>query len=301
MSPVVPDRSAGTFAAFETLTHGNVRNCTTWREIHMAQANFYDIIGFAPRNTEPRAGAPEVPDLGRALFFIDFDGTLVDIAERPDAVTVPGEVLDLLSDLHARTDGATAVISGRRMEDLERFLPGFPGAVVGSHGAEVKDGATLWRHPAAGSEALICIRRMAETWAEMNPGVLVEEKPCSVALHFRQAPDRMGDGEALLDAVVRQNPGFMLHHAKMALEVHPDDVSKRAAVGRLMRRWPRRLPVAFGDDRTDEGMFEAVNAAGGHSIKVGPGETAADWRLEGPGEVRAALARWLAPDTAGAA
>jgi trehalose 6-phosphate phosphatase len=85
---------------------------------------------------------------------------------------------------------------------------------------------------------------MAETWAELNPGVLVEDKPCSVALHFRQAPERMGDGEALLDAVVRQNPGFMLHHAKMALEVHPDDVSKRAAVaascaaGRAACRWP---------------------------------------------------------------
>jgi trehalose 6-phosphate phosphatase len=267
----------------------------------MAQSNFYDIIGFAPRHTEPRAGAPEVPELERVLFLIDFDGTLVDIAERPDAVEVPGEVLHLLYDLHGRTGGATAIVSGRRMEDLERFVPDFPGAIIGSHGAEVKDGETFWRHPAAESEALSCIRRMAETWAELNPGVLVEDKPCSVALHFRKVPDRMGDGEALLDAVVRQNPGFMLHHAKMALEVHPDDVSKRAAVGQLMRRWPRHVPVAFGDDRTDEGMFEVVNAAGGRSIKVGPGETAADWRLEGPGEVRETLARWLAADASGAA
>jgi trehalose 6-phosphate phosphatase len=94
-----------------------------------------------------------VPDLERVLFFIDFDGTLVDIAARPDAVTVPGEVLDLLSDLHARTDGATAIVSGRRMEDLDRFLPGFRARSIGSHGAEVKDGDAFWRHPAAESDA----------------------------------------------------------------------------------------------------------------------------------------------------
>ncbi len=264
----------------------------------MTQPSYYDLIGFAPRHTEPRSGAPAELDLASALLFVDFDGTLVEIAERPDAVSVPGEVRRLLSALHARTDGATVIVSGRRMEDLDRYLKGFPGTVVGSHGAEVREGGSLWRHDAAESDELACIRKMAETWADMNPGVLVEDKPCSVAVHFRQAPERMRDGEALLEAVVRQNPGFMLHHAKMALEVHPDDVSKRAAIGRLLRRWPRRLPVAFGDDVTDEGMFEAVNAAGGHSIKVGEGETAADWRLEGPEEVRAVLSRWLDGDAA---
>jgi trehalose 6-phosphate phosphatase len=267
----------------------------------MTQPSYYDLIGFAPRHTEPRPGAPEPLALEGALLFVDFDGTLVEIAERPDAVRVPEEVRGLLSDLHARTDGATVVVSGRRMADLDRFLPEFPGVVVGSHGAELRDGARLWRHPAAESEELAGIRRVADVWAEMNPGVLVEEKPCSVVLHFRQAPERMRDGEALLDAVVRQTPGFLLHHAKMALEVHPDDVSKGAAIGGLLSRWPRRVPVAFGDDATDEGMFAAVNAAGGHSIKVGEGETAADWRLGGPAEVREVLARWLCGDAPEAA
>jgi trehalose 6-phosphate phosphatase len=259
----------------------------------MVQGNYYEMIGFAPRNTEPRPGAPEVPPLATTILFIDFDGTLVDIAERPDSVTVPGEVGRLLSDLYRRTDGATVIVSGRRLEDVERFLPDFPGTIVASHGAELKDGGKLWRHEAAGSGHLDSIRRLAATWAESEPDVLVEDKPCSVALHFRQAPDRMGDAERVLAAVVQQHPGFVLHHAKMALEVHPEDVSKRAAVERLMLRWPGRVPVAFGDDATDEGMFEAVNEKGGHSIKVGEGDTAADWRLDAPGDVHAALRRWL--------
>lgn len=258
----------------------------------MTQPTFYDMIGFAPRNTEALPGAPEGVDLARSVLFLDFDGTLVEIADRPDAVRVPEGMADLLADLHARTGGATVIVSGRRMQDLDRFLPGFPGVMIGSHGAERRDEAGFWQHPAFRSEALDCIRKMAETWAESAPGVLVEEKPCSVALHFRQAPDRMSDAERFLGALVAQSPEFILHHAKMALEVHPADVSKRAAVQRLIRRWPDRRPIAFGDDATDEGMFEAVNAVGGHSVKVGPQETAADWRLEGPSDVRAVLEAW---------
>ena len=260
----------------------------------MAQSNFYDLIGFAPRHTEPRAGMPEVPELGRVALFLDFDGTLVGIAGRPDAISVPAEVPGLLADLHARTKGRTVIVSGRRMEDLQRFLPDFPGIMVGSHGAEMLENGRLWQHGAAGSDALRCIRRTARTWAGEQPGVLVEEKPCSVVLHFRQAPDVMAQAERFLNALVEGNPDFKLHHAKMALEVHPADVSKRGAMDRLLRRWADSVPIAFGDDATDEGMFEAVNDRGGLSVKVGEGETAAEWRLGDPEDVRAALRRWVA-------
>lgn len=259
----------------------------------MAQSNFYDLIGFAPRHTEPRTGAPDIPDLRRVAMFLDFDGTLVDIAARPDDIDVPAELADLLEHLHGRTRGRTVVVSGRNMEDLRTFLPGFPGIMVGSHGAEVLDDNGLWQHDMVGSEGLGSISRTARAWAEEQTGVLVETKPCSVVLHFRQAPELMAQGDRFLCALVEGTPGFKLHHAKMALEVHPADVSKREAVERLLDRWAGCLPVAIGDDATDEGMFEAANDRGGVSVKVGPEETAADWRLADPGEVRAALRRWI--------
>jgi trehalose 6-phosphate phosphatase len=260
----------------------------------MASANYYDLVGFAPRHTEPRPGVPAELALGGSTLFLDFDGTLVDIAPRPDAITVPEDLENMLAALNDRTDGRTVIVSGRRMEDLDRFLPGFEGVKVGSHGAEVFEDGKLWQHEAMDSDALRCIRRMVDAWAEDRPGVLVEDKPCGVVLHFRQVPDEMAPADRFLSAIVQDNPGFTLHHAKMALEVHPADVSKAGAVARLLGRWSGRLPVAFGDDATDEGVFEAVKAAGGHAIKVGPEETAADWRVERPDEVRAALGAWLA-------
>lgn len=265
----------------------------------MAQSNFYDLIGFAPRHTEPRAGVPEISDLGKVALFLDFDGTLVDIAARPDSIEVPADLLDLLTELHDRTSGRTVVVSGRKMEDLKAFLPGFPGIMVGSHGAEILDRNELSQHELVGSEALRCISRTARAWADQQTGVLVEDKPCSVVLHFRRAPRLMAKGDRFLSAIVEGMPEFRLHHAKMALEVHPADVSKRQAVERLLERWPGCLPVALGDDATDEGMFEAANDRGGVSVKVGPEETAAEWRLGDPGEVRAALRRWIEEADAG--
>jgi len=265
----------------------------------MNQPNYYEMIGFQTGHAEPQHGAPEPPDLNRAVFFIDFDGTLVDIADRPDAVSVPGDVRELLRYLHDRTDGATVVVSGRRMADLEKFLPDFPGMIIGSHGAERREGGTHWQHEAKGSKELECIRKMVRTWAESEPDVLLEEKPCSVVLHFRQAPDRMAEADRFLRSVVEHNKGFMLHHAKMALEVHPDDVSKRNAVAPLMDRWSKRRPIAFGDDATDEGVFDAVNRRGGLSIKVGPRETCANFRLDGPEDVRDTLRKWLQTEPAG--
>lgn len=259
----------------------------------MNQPNFYEMIGFQTGNSEPVPGAPDAPDLDRAAFFIDFDGTIVEIADRPDKVVVPEDSGRLLRALHERTDGATAVVSGRKMDDLKKFLPDFPGIMIGSHGAERWEEGKLWRHPASESGELACIRRMVDTWAESHPGVLVEEKPCAVVLHFRQAPEVMAEADRFMQSLVQEQRGFMLHHAKMALEIQPSDVSKRDSIGRLMDRWSRRQPIAFGDDATDEGMFDAVNRRGGLTIKVGPRDTCASFRLNGPEDVRSTLQSWL--------
>jgi trehalose 6-phosphate phosphatase len=148
------------------------------------------------------------------------------------------------------------------MEDLDRFLPDFR-ARVGSHGAEVKDGDAFWRHEAAESDASVLHPAHGRGLGRDRPGVLVEDKPCSVALHFRQAPERMGPGDRFLDDARRPaEPGLQ----PASRQDGARGASRRRVEARRDRaahaRWPAACPVAFGDDATDEGMFEAVNAAG---------------------------------------
>jgi trehalose 6-phosphate phosphatase len=257
--------------------------------------NYYELIGFQSELPEPHYGPPETPRLDRVIFFLNFDGTLVDIVDFPDPVSVPADTRSLLNELHARTGGATVILSGRSMRDLVRFFPDFPGPIVGSHGAEQRIDGKLWQHPAKDSPALAGILQMVRSWADSEPGLLVEEKPCSVVQHFNRAPDRMSEALTFMGCVAAHFDGFTLHRAKLktAAEILPENVSKRRAAEALVQRWPARMPIAFGDDLGDEDVFEAVNRSGGQSIRVGDGETCAMFRLSDPAAVRDTLRGWL--------
>lgn len=253
---------------------------------------YYEMIGFSG-GPEPSRTLPHRVDLEKTALFLDFDGTLVDIAERPDAVTVDADVKALVNELSRRTGGATVIVSGRKLEDVERYLPDFDGPIICSHGAEWRQNGERGCHAAGESEAFRHLKAMVREWANAEKKVLLEEKPCSVVLHFRQAPDRMADGLNFLNALIHQTPSFKVKHAKYALELHPADVSKGKAVTELMQRWPDRIPVAFGDDVTDECMFATVQEAGGFGVAVGDQTSCAMYRLASPAQARESLRAWL--------
>jgi len=261
----------------------------------MPQMNYYEMIGFQSDHPKPHHGPPETPSLDDVILFLNFDGTLVDIVDFPDPVSVPSATRKLLNDLHAMPGCKTVLLSGRSMRDLVGFFPDFPGTIVGSHGAEQRIDGKLWQHPAKDSLELARIIQMVHGWADNEPDVLVEEKPCSVVQHFNRAPDKMAEALNFMECIAAHFDGFMLHRVKlkMAAEILPENVSKRRAVEVLMQQWPSRMPIAFGDDLGDEEVFEAVNRSGGQSIRVGNGETYAMFRLADPGAVRDTLRGWL--------
>lgn len=205
-----------------------------------------------------------------AALFLDFDGTLVDIAERPEAVQVPPELPPLLERLSARLDGALAIVSGRPLADLDHFLP-VAIAKAGNHGAALRlapggpvEQPVLPQVPAAW-------RARAEAFAAGVPGAFVEEKAHGFALHYRQAPEAGGVAGILMGSLVAENPeGFTLLPAHMAWEITPRCVSKGTAVASLMARAPfaGRLPVFVGDDVTDEAGMAVARAAGGIGLRL---------------------------------
>lgn len=233
---------------------------------------------------------PLMPSLTtRHALFLDFDGTLTDIAAKPDAVHVPAGLGPTLGALARLLDGALAIVTGRRESDIDAFL-GLPTLPLASeHGAQYRfsDGS----RPAVPVPALGPVLRAAEQLAAAHPGLLVEPKRASVALHFRQAPHLAPLCRQTLETAMLGLAGLELLSGKCVLEVKPAGIHKGQAIAAFMRQPPfaGRTPVFAGDDVTDEAGFAAAMALGGLAIKVGEGPTRAQFRCMTP----AALRGWL--------
>lgn len=224
-------------------------------------------------------------DLARDALFLDFDGTLVEIAPRPDEIVVPQGLGALLARLDAATGGALAIVSGRMLPDLEHYLAGFDGALIASHGAE-RRGAVAPPLPDGLFELHAEVRRLAAV-----EGLLPEIKTRGAALHYRLTPEREAVARGLAEALAAAFPAFTIQPAKMAFELKPRGAAKDVAVAEAMAAAPfaERRPVYLGDDATDEPALAWTAAQGGLAIKVGRGDSAAPHRLADP----AAVFDWL--------
>lgn len=230
----------------------------------------------------------------RHALFLDFDGTLTDIAAQPHAVQVPAGLADTLAALERLLDGALAIVTGRLQSDIDGFLALPQLALASEHGAEFRLAGE--RVSAVEPPELGPVLQAAEQLAARHAGLLVEPKRAGVALHFRQAPEL---GQLCRDTLLTAMQGLAeleLLSGKCVYEVKPAGVHKGQAITAFMRRPPfaGRVPLFAGDDVTDEAGFAAVMALGGAAIKVGDGDTQALYRCPSPAELLA----WLSASRA---
>jgi trehalose 6-phosphate phosphatase len=222
--------------------------------------------------TRPR---PPADLLRGASLFLDFDGTLVDIVDDPSEAEVTSELRELLGLLQRRLEGRVAVLTGRSACYVERMLMPLRLSVGGSHGLEIRiDGsdALSVERPASLDEVLPRLRALRDA----HPGIVLEEKPLGVAVHYRLAPDaeaacRHAVGEAARVCGLEVQPG------KMVLELKAPGGGKGAALRALMAdpRFFGTRPVFLGDDLTDEPGFQVARELGGAGILIGEGRLTA--------------------------
>jgi len=218
-------------------------------------------------------------------LFLDFDGTLVEIADTPDGIHVPEGIPAQLAALHRALDGRIAIVSGRAIADIQSWLGPLDMLMVGSHGAEIGEAATGAATLSDASRTELAA--LTAAW----PRLLVETKPHGIAVHYRQEPEAAPAVFTVMDDLATRE-GLAARRGKMVVELGPKSANKGAAVARLMAEPPfaGAQPIFIGDDRTDEDGFAAVAATGGHGILVGARRpTAADYRLADPEAVH----RWL--------
>jgi trehalose 6-phosphate phosphatase len=226
-------------------------------------------------------------------ILLDVDGTLLDIAPTPQEVVVPRDLPQTLARVRDRLDGALALVSGRMISEIDNFFAPLKLAAIGGHGAEMR--------PVAGGSVLAGratpldaeFKQRLIDIATRHPGVLLEDKGYSLALHYRLVPKQ---GVALIHDIKHAHAAWgdqsiELLFGKAVLELKFAGFNKGSAVRQLMTYPPfaRRAPIFVGDDRTDEDAFKVMPEFNGQSMSVGRKLPGIDKYFDCPADVR----RWL--------
>ena len=228
---------------------------------------------------------------GAWAIFLDFDGTLVDFASTPAEVLRDAGLIALLARLDAVLHGALAIVSGRSIATLDSLLAPLQLPMAGLHGLERRtaDGVL---HGHAGDTAWIGpLREALRHHVDAHPGLLLEDKGLSVAVHYRRAREHEAATRSLLQQLCCSLPAEIeMLEGDAVLELRPAACNKGTAVEAFMREPPfaGRRPLFIGDDITDSDAFAFVGRSGGMAIAVGE-RVPAPWHLAGPMAVR----EWL--------
>ncbi|HSA82956.1 MAG TPA: trehalose-phosphatase [Geminicoccaceae bacterium] len=237
---------------------------------------------------------PRVRSAAIALF-LDVDGTLVEIEREPGAVHVPEPLCQILAELEQALDGAVALVSGRSLEQLDRLFSPLRLSAAGLHGLERRNLRREVVRAELDPAIFKAARRRLSTFADQHPGVLLEDKSLTLALHYRNAPGQQSAAAKVAkDAVAASRGALGLLEGKMVFELKPPGCDKGQAIAAFMREAPfaGRQPVFAGDDVTDEAGFKVVNQLGGISIRIGADDRATA-AAHGHGDV-GTMQTWLA-------
>lgn len=215
-------------------------------------------------------------------YFLDIDGTLVDLADTPGAVKLQPALPGLVEALYQSSGGAVALITGRSIADADRLFPGRRLSLAGQHGHERRSANGVVTRHHVSARALDPARHELGAVIERHPLLLLEDKGLSLAFHYRRAPHLASLAHRAMRRVQASlGDRYCVHRGKRVVELAPAGRDKGRAIRAFMREAPfrGRHPVFIGDDVTDEHGFVMVNRLGGDSIKVGPGATVAGWRV----------------------
>jgi trehalose 6-phosphate phosphatase len=236
------------------------------------------------------------PVNANTALLLDIDGTLLDMARTPDRVRVPAELRRALEKLTDELSGALAFVSGRSLESIDALFGPFRPAAIGAHGGEVRgtNGEVVRAAPLAES-----VRKIFVGLKDNVPGLLLEDKTCALALHYRLAPEALPVLKAAMDkhAPLFEAEKVQIQYGKAVIDVRPIGVDKGTAVASLAQQKPfkGRVILFGGDDTTDLDVFRILPGLGGRGFSVGQRFAGAEHVFDRPRQVR----QWLAKVAAG--
>jgi trehalose 6-phosphate phosphatase len=238
-----------------------------------------------------------IPHLNECAVLLDIDGTLLDLMPTPREVWVPPGLAKTLRRLHERTDGALAMVSGRSLNDIDLIFAPDQFPAVGGHGSEMRirgDSEAVGTHAPPMDKEL---KRRLAAIAKLSPGILLEDKGYSLALHYRLAPHAekaIYEAVSLIRADLPNAPIEVLP-GKCVCEIKHAGFTKATGVRELMTHEPfkGRRPFFIGDDVTDESVFAIMPDMDGLAFSVGRRAKGVAGHFDTPSDVREFLAHLL--------
>jgi trehalose 6-phosphate phosphatase len=229
-------------------------------------------------------------------LFLDVDGTLLDLAARPEEVVTPVGLVATLAEAERKLAGALALISGRSIDDIDRLFAPLRLRVSGVHGAEIRFDPDASTEPTAVAGLPLSLLTALRRSVEQFPGVFVEDKRFSYTVHYRLAPSAEQPLRNIVKALVDSLPiAVDVMDAHCAIEIKSPYFNKGGAIAAFLSTstFGGRTPIFVGDDTTDESGFALVTARGGYAYSVGRPRAGAVNGFSGPRAVREWLAEFV--------
>jgi trehalose 6-phosphate phosphatase len=252
-----------------------------------------ESASIAADHMRPRGITPPLHRIAdHCAIFLDFDGTLMNLERRPDQVVADGCLLYLLDDLYVATAGATAIMSGRSLDDMDALLAPLRLPLAGIHGAQRRRADGAVEKCAVPSTIVWQTRMSLRMRLRRYEGLFIEDKGSAFAIHYCGAVAlSLTRLRADLEALASASRGvFEVAPGRDVMELRPRSCDQGAALERFMSEAPfeGRFPIFIGADHADRTAFDAVARVNGMGIAVGSG-VRAPWWLPDPAGVRA----WL--------
>jgi trehalose 6-phosphate synthase/phosphatase len=235
----------------------------------------------------------------RRCILLDYDGTLAPYQKLPALATPSEELLELLKQLASDPANEITIISGRDEETLDKWLGHLPLILVAEHGASIKYKHEDWKEQVnITSEWKEQIRPLLQLFVDRCAGSFIEEKKATLAWHYRNTHPELGFARSReLRNVLLQltaNTSLQVIDGNKVLETRMIGVDKGVTANNIINTYNPDFILCIGDDTTDEDMFRMLKDKG-YTIKIGRGNTAAQYKIVSQREVFPFLRRFLKP------
>jgi trehalose 6-phosphate synthase/phosphatase len=231
--------------------------------------------------------------LGKKLLLLDYDGTLVPFAGRPEEAGPGPELIDMLKRLSALNGVHLSIISGRDRNTIEKWLGKIKATLIAEHGAWLRNPGKRWEMlRKLNQDWKRSLLPLLENYSDLLPGSIIEEKDYSLVWHFRKADPEQASQIAreLLDDLVNftANMNVQILQGSKVIEIRNTGINKGTLANHLLSANDYDFILAIGDDVTDEDMFRSLPPSA-YTIKVGMKTSYAKYNLQNYIEVRKLL------------